>query len=185
MDMDPYASRTDADLLQAARRDPDAFVALYDRYAHAAAQWALRAGVPTPDTVDVVAELFAQAWRSRRRYRDPGDGSAGAWLHAICRHIAAHYHRRGRVADAARRRLELAVPRSEDAAEQALDDRLRLDDALAALPPARAAAVRLRVIEDLDYEQIGDRLSCTPVTARKRVSLGLRQLRGILDKEAS
>ena len=183
MDMDRYASRTDADLLHAARRDPDAFVALYDRYAHAAARWALRAGVPAPDAVDVVAELFAQAWRSRRRYRDPGDGSAGAWLYAICRHIAAHYHRRGRVDDAARRRLELAVPRS--APEEATDDRLRLDDALAALPPARAAAVRLRVIDELDYAEIGHRLSCSPVTARKRVSLGLRQLRGILDQEAS
>jgi len=180
--MDQYASRTDADLLDAARRDPDAFVALYDRYAHAAARWAMRAGVPAPDAVDVVAELFAQAWRSRRRYRDPGDGSAGAWLYAICRHIAAHYHRRGRVDDAARRRLELDVRPPPDAP---LDDRLRIDDALAALPPERADAVRLRVIDELDYEEIGDRLSCTPVTARKRVSLGLRQLRGILDKEAS
>jgi RNA polymerase sigma factor (sigma-70 family) len=185
MDMDQYASRTDADLLHAARRDPDAFVALYDRYGHAAARWAIKAGVPAPDAVDVVAELFAQAGRSRRRYRDPGDGSAGAWLYAICRHIAAHYHRRGRVDDAARRRLELTVARPEDAPDEPLDDRLRLDAALATLPPARAAAVRLRVIDELDYTEIGDRLSCTPVTARKRVSLGLRQLRGILDKEAS
>src|SRR5918999_2209718 len=145
MDMDPYASRTDAALLHAARRDPDAFVALYDRYAHAAARWALRAGVPAPDAVDVVAELFAQAWRSRRRYRDPGDGSAGAWLYAICRHIAAHYHRRGRVDDAARRRLELSLHEPTDAPPQGLDAHSRLDDALAALPPARAAAVRLRV----------------------------------------
>ena len=185
MDMDRYASRTDADLLHAARRDPDAFVALYDRYANAAARWAIRAGIPAPDAVDVVAELFAQAWRSRRRYRDPGDGSAGAWLYAICRHIAAHYHRRGRVDDAARRRLELSLYEPTDAPPEGLDAHSRLDDALAALPPARAAAVRLRVIEELDYAEIGHRLSCSPMTARKRVSLGLRQLRGILDQEAS
>jgi RNA polymerase sigma-70 factor (ECF subfamily) len=185
MNMEPYASRTDAELLDAARRDPDAFVALYDRYARAAARWATRAGIPERDVLDVVAELFAQAWRSRRRFRDPGDGSAGAWLYAISRHIAAHYHPRGRVDDAARRRLGLAVNASPDDPADALDAQLRLEDALAALPPAQAAAVRLRVIEELDYAEIGDRLSCTPVTARKHVSRGLRQLRGVLDQEAS
>jgi RNA polymerase sigma factor (sigma-70 family) len=185
MGMDRYASRTDADLLDAASRDPDAFVALYDRYARAAARWAIRAGIPEPDAVDVVAELFAQAWRSRRRFRDPGDGSAGAWLYAICRHITAHYHRRGRVQVAARRRLGLDIEAPPADPAEALDDRRQLEDALAVLPPAQAAAVRLRVIDELDYAEIGDRLSCTPVTARKHVSLGLRQLRGVLDREAS
>jgi RNA polymerase sigma factor (sigma-70 family) len=185
MDMDRYASRTDAELLDAAGRDADAFVALYDRYARAAAQWAIRAGIPASDAVDVVAELFAQAWRSRRRFRDPGDGSAGAWLYTICRHITAHYHRRGRVQDAARRRLNLAVDAPADDPADAFDGRPQLEAALAALPPAPAAAVRLRVIDELDYAEIGKRLACTPVTARKHVSLGLRRLRGVLDQEAS
>ncbi len=164
---------------------------LYDRYAMRAAQWAARAGIPAVDVVDVVGELFAQAWRSRRRFRDPGDGSAAAWLRAIVRHIASHYHRRGTVEASARRRLGLTVEHSssiEDETEfltPGADAGSELELALAALPPAQAAAVRLRVVDELDYAEIGDRLSCTPVTARKHVSLGLRLLRGTLNQEAS
>lgn len=93
-------------------------------------------GIPERDVLDVVAELFAQAWRSRRRFRDPGDGNAGAWLYAISRHIAAHYHRRGRVDDAARRRLDLTFDPPPNDPADALDAQLRLETALAALPPA-------------------------------------------------
>lgn len=143
-------------------------------------------GHPEADVVDVVAELFAQAWRSRSRFRDPGDGSAAAWLYGICRHIAAHHHRSGRVQDAARRRLGL-TPDGAGAASGGPEDRIgdhrELEDALAALPPAQATAVRLRVVDELDYAAIGARLSCTPVTARKHVSLGLRRLRRTLEQD--
>jgi RNA polymerase sigma factor (sigma-70 family) len=189
--MDNRARRTDAELLRDARRDPDAFVELYDRYALPAAHWAGRAGIPAADVVDVVAELFAQAWRSRRRFRDPGDGSAAAWLHAIVRHLAAHHHRRGTVEASARKRLGLTVGTSASAEEEAealttgVPAGSRLEAALQALPPAQAAAVRLRVVDELGYAEIAGRLSCTPVTARKHVSLGLRLLRGTLDQEAS
>ena len=189
--MTERARRTDAELLRESRRDPDAFVALYDRYAMRAARWAAHAGVPESDVIDVVGELFAQAWRSRRRFRDPGDGSAAAWLQAIVRHIAAHLHRRGTVEATARNRLGLTVERAAPADEEpsALIDATwlgpNLETALAGLPPAQATAVRLRVIDELDYAEIGSRLSCTPVTARKHVSLGLRVLRGTFDKETS
>jgi DNA-directed RNA polymerase specialized sigma24 family protein len=102
-------TRTDAELIRAAEHDADAFAELYDRYARDAVAWVRRGGVQDPDVVDVVAELFAQAWRSRRRFRDPGDGSAGAWLYGICRHLIARHRRRGRADDSARRRLGMDV----------------------------------------------------------------------------
>jgi RNA polymerase sigma-70 factor, ECF subfamily len=176
---------TDADLIRAAHRDPTAFPALYDRYARRAVGWARRDGVPEADVVDLVGELFAQAWRSLRRYRDPGDGSAGAWLHGISRHLVASYHRRGRAEDAARRRLGLELDYGGAHDEELPGERGdALDDALAELPPAQAAAVRLRVVDELAYEDIGLRLSCTPVAARKQVSLGLRTLRAALKEES-
>jgi RNA polymerase sigma factor (sigma-70 family) len=186
--MERYASRTDAELLGEAHTDADAFAALYARYARAAVAWSRRAGIAEPDILDAVAELFAQAWCSRRRFRDPGDGSAGAWLHGIGRHIAAHYHRRGSVEAAARRRLGLdaelmPAPPEEPIAASGTDP--VLEDALAALPPAQAAAVRLRVIDELDYAEIGTRLRCTPTTARKHVSIGLKRLRRDLTQETS
>lgn len=187
--MSTDTTRTDAELIRAAERDADAFVVLYDRYALRAVAWARRGGVPEPDVVDLVAELFAQAWRSRRRFEDPGDGSAGGWLHGITRHLVAHYHRRGRNETAARRRL--ALDRETDTAEleraaarlDALRGAPELQAALDDLPTKQADAVRLRVMEGLEYAEIAAHLSCTPVTARKQVSLGLRTLRNRLDPE--
>jgi RNA polymerase sigma factor (sigma-70 family) len=183
------SSRSDAELIRAAEDDADAFAELYERYARDAVAWARSGGVPEPDVVDVVAELFAQAWRSRRRFRDPGDGGAGAWLHGICRHLIARHRRRGRADDSARRRLGMEVDYAGASLEAALD-RLALDDrreelelAVARLPPAQARAVRLRVVEQLPYDEIASRLACTPVTARKHVSLGLQALRNTLDSE--
>jgi RNA polymerase sigma factor (sigma-70 family) len=183
------STRTDAELIRAADHDADAFAELYDRYARDAVAWARRCGVHEPDVVDVVAELFAQAWRSRRHFRDPGNGSAGAWLHGICRHLIARHHRRGRADDSARRRLGMEVDHSGALLEAALD-RLALVDrreefelAVAGLPPAQATAVRLRVVDELPYDEIASRLACTPVTARKHVSLGLQALRNTLDSE--
>jgi RNA polymerase sigma-70 factor (ECF subfamily) len=153
--------------------------------------WVRRGGVQEADVLDVVAELFAQAWRSRRRFRDPGDGGAGAWLYGICRHLIARQRRRGRADDSARRCLGMDVDYGGASLEAAvdrlelLDRREELELAVAGLPPAQATAVRLRVVDELPYDEIASRLACTPVTARKHVSLGLRQLRGVLDQEAS
>lgn len=69
-----------------------------------------------------------------------------------------------------------------------LDDRLsaaarchELGDALDELPPAQRDAVQMRVVDELGYPELAERLDCTEAAARKRVSLGLRFLRGRLE----
>jgi RNA polymerase sigma-70 factor (ECF subfamily) len=57
-------------------------------------------------------------------------------------------------------------------------------DLLATLPADQAAAVRARVFEELPYEDIGARLKCSPLVARKRVSRGLATLRSLVVEEA-
>ena len=48
---------------------------------------------------------------------------------------------------------------------------------IGALPDGTRAALRLRFVEDLDYDHIATRLGCTPVAARQRVSTAIRTLR--------
>jgi DNA-directed RNA polymerase specialized sigma24 family protein len=67
--------------------------------------WAIRAGVSQSDAVELVGEVFARAWISRRRYRDPGDGSATPWLFGIARNVVADGRRRAAIDARARRRL--------------------------------------------------------------------------------
>jgi DNA-directed RNA polymerase specialized sigma24 family protein len=76
-----HTIRTDAELLQAASEDPQAFRELYDRHSAELCGWARRSGLAEADALDLVSELYARAWVSRKRFRDPGDGSAAPWLY--------------------------------------------------------------------------------------------------------
>jgi RNA polymerase sigma-70 factor (ECF subfamily) len=74
---------------------------------------------------------------------------------------------------------------SEDAA--AIDERLsasaRASSAVDGLPAEQRDAVRLRVVEELSYEDVAAQLGCSPGAARTRVSRGLRQLAGELGRD--
>ena len=48
---------------------------------------------------------------------------------------------------------------------------------IAPLPDSAQTALRLRFVDDLDYEGIAARLGCSPVAARQRVSTAVRTLR--------
>ena len=52
-----------------------------------------------------------------------------------------------------------------------------LDEALAHLPEAQQEAIRLRVVEDLGYDEAAERLATSPQAVRTRVSRGLSTLR--------
>jgi RNA polymerase sigma factor (sigma-70 family) len=177
--MSRHHAHTDEELLVLARSDADAFAELYDRHAGALAEWLARRS-PADAAQELFAETFAQAWCSRRRYR-PAKGPARAWLFGIARHLLHDSYRRLAVEDRARRRLgvlEETAPAPD--AESRLDAatvRAELEAALGDLAPAVRAAVVLRVVEQLDYDELAARLGCSSQAARLRVSRGLRALR--------
>jgi len=59
--------QNDAELLAAARTDPQAFREFYDRYAVWVRSWFQRQTRSETAALDLTAETFAQAWRSVRR----------------------------------------------------------------------------------------------------------------------
>jgi RNA polymerase sigma factor (sigma-70 family) len=159
--------------------DEAAFAELYDRHSPALAAWLRRRS--NPDTAhELLAETFAEAWCSRRRFK-PERGPARAWLFGIAQHLLFGYYRRLEVEDRARRRLGMVLePALDDDADARLDaDALRaeLSARLARLPDATREAVLLRVVEQLDYHELTQRLGCSNAAARIRVSRGLRELR--------
>src|SRR5262245_60100648 len=99
--------RTDAALLRAAATDAGAFRELYDRYAERIHGYHLRRARDREAALDLAAETFAQAWLSRRRFRDEAGGSAGPWLFAIARHVVLASVERGRIERRAMTRLGL------------------------------------------------------------------------------
>jgi RNA polymerase sigma-70 factor (ECF subfamily) len=185
--MGHYTRLTDAALIREASEDQQAFRELYDRHAPDLYRWARRTGLAEADALDLVSELFARAWISRKRYRDPGDGAAAPWLHGIARNLAASKRRSGSIEARARKRLGMPIAVQPDATD-VLDERVdarasrpELERALEALPQRQREAVRLRIVDGLEYPDIALQLSCTETTARKWVSLGLRCLRNRME----
>jgi RNA polymerase sigma factor (sigma-70 family) len=172
---------TDAELIRRARSDADAFAELYVRHVERVHR-VVRARVPQALELDIVAETSAQAAISLRRYDDPGDGSAAAWLCGIALNLLQRAYRRQRIDARARARLGLPAEVAEldvDALARRLDAQAMreiLDAALADLPAGQQHAVELRIVRDLDYKDVARELGTTPVAARLRVMRALKSL---------
>ena len=176
-------TRTDAELLLAARQDPTAFREFYDRYAVWMRAWLLRQTGSESAALDLTAETFAQAWHASRRFKDMADGSGAPWLFGIARNLVRQYHKHNRIETAARERLGLPLAFAECEDYERVDERITahamgpaLKLAMRALPSEQRKALELRVIEQLDYEEVAGRLGCSQNAARLRVSRGLRAL---------
>jgi RNA polymerase sigma factor (sigma-70 family) len=174
---------TDAELLAAARTDPAAFRALYDRYAARVLRYHERRTDDADAAHDLTAETFAQAWLARERFRDRAGGSAGPWLFAIARHVLLASVRRRALEQSACRRLGLELSGTTAAPEERWLD--GLDEALAELPETQREAIRLRVEDDLAYDDVAASLGTTPEAARVRVHRGLAALRNRLSDARS
>ena len=181
--------RTDAQLIEAARRDPAAFAELYRRHAGRIDVF-LRARAPGQDASELTAETFARAALSLRRFRDQADGSALPWLYGIARNLLRAYYEHSSVETRARERLGIPIRHYEletDEAGERIDAERAapaLRAALGSLPAAQRHALELRVLEELPYADIARSLGCSPVAARIRVSRALGALSRIMEGAA-
>jgi RNA polymerase sigma factor (sigma-70 family) len=181
-------SQRDEELLATSGDHPQHFVALYDRTLPGLLAFFVRRTLDAQVAADLAAETLAEAYASRGRFRDRGEGSAAGWLYTIARRKLARYFRRLRVEDAARRRLgmERIELGSEDIERiEALIDfeqvGREVKDAFEELRADQREALRLRVIEGRSYRETAAALDCSEDVVRARVSRGLRRLAAQLD----
>lgn len=177
------APRGDRELLRRARSDPDAIGVLFRRHAPALQRYLIAETRDRAVAAELTAETFASALRGAWRFRGDTDVEAVAWLYGIARNQARNWRRRGRVESAARSRLQMPLRDAADYADEA-DDRVvaaglgrEIDRAVQALPQMQRAAVELRVVQQLSYAEVAQRLACTEATARQRVARALRTLK--------
>jgi RNA polymerase sigma-70 factor (ECF subfamily) len=176
-------TRTDAQLLALASKDPLAFREFYDRYAAWVRSWFLRQTGSDSAALDLTAETFAQAWHASRRFRDMADGSGAPWLFGIARNLLRQYHKHNRIESAARERIGLPAAWADCEDYEAVDERLEAGSlapalrlAIKALPREQRRALELRVVQQLEYEEVAGALGCSQNAARLRVSRALRAL---------
>ena len=116
---------------------------------------------------DVLQDALLRALRAYPRLRHAEH--LRAWLYRVTTTTALDHLR------ARRREVLTAEPPAVAAEPEHYDD--AFESLIGALPDGTQAALRLRFIEDLDYEGIAARLGCSAVAARQRVSTAVRTLR--------
>ena len=116
---------------------------------------------------DVVQDALLRALRAYPRLRHAQH--LRAWLYRVTTTAAIDMHR-------SRRREH---PTDEVPAVASYDtyDEGAFEALIAPLPDGAQTALRLRFVDDLDYEGIADRLGISAVAARQRVSTAVRTLR--------
>jgi RNA polymerase sigma-70 factor (ECF subfamily) len=181
---------SDGACLDRAQQDPDLFGTFYDRHVGLILAFCMRRTGCPETAADLTAETFAAAYARRGSYREPHPGATALpWLYGIARRQIATFHRRRRVATKYRRRLGISEIRwgGDDAmaeVDEAVTAELAgptLRAALADLPESQEHAVRLRILQNLPYEQVARELGCSEGAALVRVSRGLGRLAALVE----
>lgn len=187
------------------RRD-ESFRLLFERFYWPLFRFFEGRGFATEECQDLIQETFLRVYRSIEDFR--GEARWDHWLFRIAANTAVKALRYGAAAKRAGRTVPLeemdgegswstaamaatgAGGGSPDTADAAPLRRLldkerteRLSQAIAGLPAQMRRCVRLRVFQDLDYEEIAEALQISPSTAkvqlfkaRKRLQTELAEL---------
>ena len=150
----------------------------------------LRMSANPDDALDLSQEAFIRAWRSIGQYQF--EASFSTWLFRLTSNICIDFLRRKKRRqetsltenyDDSDEGAELSVPDAQPNPEQqamAKETKQELARAMAQLSPEHREILQLRVIEDLQYEQIADILGVRVGTVKSRLARARLSLRKIL-----
>jgi RNA polymerase sigma-70 factor, ECF subfamily len=159
-------------------RQADRFEVIFSRYSAGVLGYLLRRLEDSEDAADLMAEVFAIAWR-RIDTVPPGE-EARLFLYGIARNVLANHRRgsvrRNRLAD--RLRQQLAVRTKPDSVPNSSD---ALTEALADLPAADRELLTLTAWEQLTPAEIATLLDLDSATVRARLTRARGRLRRLLD----
>lgn len=179
----PPESGTPCDAVLLARlRDgqPGALDLLLERYWESIYKYALHRTGSSDVAADIAQNAFCRLWERRSTWRCAG--SARGLLFRLARNTAVSEHRRRRASDRASvgfAELYLERRPREQPAEGA-ELRGALGEAIASLPPRRREVFRLRMLDDLSYEEIADIMGTSRQTVANQLSRALASLRDTL-----
>lgn len=163
----------ECELVERAKRDRDAFAALYRRHYSILAGYLYRRTGDTHVAEDLVAEVFLTALRCLPRYRHRGL-PIRAWLYRIAANAANRWSRRERRRIAARLHELVLEARSEK--DSNLDgERARL--ALLSIKTKYQAVLTLHYLEGMSIEEVAAAVGCRVGTVKSRLSRGREALR--------
>ncbi len=185
---------SEPELLARARGgDRDAQARLYEEfiYGSSAIRNLLRRTVDSePEREDLLQEIFLSTISSSGEFR--GDSRLSTYLFRVAQltvleaHRAANTQKRGGhvrfIGEAEWTENPAAEPSVPPLQFEEIETRLALEKLMEKVPEAYRQALRLRIVEDLDYQQIAERLSIPMNTVATRIFKGKAVLVDLLRK---
>lgn len=169
------AADIERDLVERARRDREAFGALYRRHYGAIAGYVYRRVGDAHATEDLVSEVFVAAMRSIGRYRYRGVPFR-AWLYRIATNVVNRWAKRNR------RLAGGAITESVEWPNDSSWDAEVARRALLKLPAKQQAALSLFYFEGLALEEVAAICGCRVGTVKSRLARGRDALRESLER---
>ena len=161
---------------------------LYRRHAKPMLRFFVRTSFDAQLGLDVVGETFARAWANRRTFHGNTQEAATAWLWTIGRNALNDALRRGACERRALAKLAVMVPRLDDEEMERVESlaglpelRRNLRDVLSQLAPNERTVLHLRIVMELDYKEIANRLGTSSGAARVRVHRAIRALSELME----
>ena len=178
---------------QAAAGDERALGDLYDRYGGMAFSLACAIVGEQADAEEVVADAFAQVWRSASSF-DAARGSVAAWLATIVRtralDLVRSRKRRARVLEEAAVMTDegetLVLAPSADATDRSAElteASTIVRKSLAELPPPQRRVIELAYFGGLSQSEIAERLGAPLGTVKSWTRQGLMRMREMVPAE--
>lgn len=179
---DPLSESSDAELvLRIARRDRDAFVALFDRFAARVKAFMMRGGASEADADEIAQDVMVLVWRRAETF-DPSRAAASTWIFTIARN---------RRIDVLRRTLRPAPDPADPLFQpepepdgfsrmDATEREARIRAGLAELSEEQRAVLVAAFYDGLSHAEIAARLDLPLGTVKSRIRLAFRHLRGAL-----
>jgi len=127
---------------------------------------------------DLTQETFVRLWQSRLRWQD--SGSMGAYLIRTAQRLTIDEYRRREVRNRWSQDAAVASASAVRAPDQDLEERelrLRLDEAICALPERTREVFILKRDAGLSYREIAELMEISPKTVDAHMNRALRQLR--------
>ena len=170
--------------------DERALATLYDRFGGLAYSLACSIVHDPADAEEVVADAFAQIWRSSSSF-DAARGNVLAWITTIVRTRALDFlratHRRSRMLDKAAAASEdtsspglSSGPEPADRGVEQAEAAVLVRQSLADLPAPQRTVLELAYFSGLSQSEIAERLSEPLGTVKTRMRAGMEKLRQAL-----
>lgn len=154
----PDPSAEERALIECAKRDPEAFAALYDRYLAPVYRYLYtRAGFHR-DAEDLTSQVFLAALENLPRFRH--QGSFRAWLFGIARRKAADFYRQYGHQVSLESAADVVAPGLSPLAEVAHTEQLQLlARRIVTLPLEDQELLRLRFAAGLSFAELAELLN--------------------------